>query len=405
MRIVHVNFSDSEGGAAIAVKRTHELLLREGIDSLLLVIENKNNFTNTYSLRQSLLTMIKTIVKKTLSRQLKYIFKTDNRNTHSLNLIPSNLVKKINELKPDYVNLNWIGNETISISDISKIKSPVMWTLHDMWPFCGAEHYSNNQRYITGYTKLNKPINDSGIDINKIIYNKKIKYYKNISKIICSSDWIYNCAKESFLFKDKKLKQIPLFIDSKFWKPLDKKFSKNSLDINEDQKVILFGADNFISNERKGFKFLSEVFKKFDIPNEYKILLFGCGKEHNFNHINKNIINLGLVRDEYTLRLLYSASDVVVVPSQIEAFGQVAYEAIHCGSPCVVFQDTGLASIIDHEVNGYIAKKNSVEDFTSGIKWCLNNKDLTQKSININALKRFNYKNIVNDYINFITKQ
>lgn len=405
MRIIHVNFSDSEGGAAIAVKRTHELLLREGIDSLLLVIENKNNFTNTYSLRQSLLTIIKTKIKKTLSRQLKYIFKTNNKNTHSLNLIPSSLVKKINELKPDYVNLNWIGNETISISDISKIKSPVIWTLHDMWPFCGAEHYSNNQRYISGYTKSNKPINDSGIDINRIIYDKKIKYYKNISKIICSSDWIFNCAKESFLFKNKKLKQIPLFIDSKFWKPLDKKFSKNSLDINEDQKVILFGADNFVSNERKGFKFLSEVFKKFDIPNEYKILLFGCGKEHNFNHINKNIINLGLVRDEYTLRLLYSASDVVVVPSQIEAFGQVAYEAIHCGSPCVVFHDTGLASIINHEVNGYIAKKNSIEDFTSGIKWCLNNKNLTQKSININALKRFNYKNIVNDYINFITKQ
>ena len=84
MRIVHVNFSDSGGGAAIAVKRTHELLLREGIDSLLLVIENKNNFTNTYSLRQSLLTIIKTKIKKTLSRQLKYIFKTNNRNTHSL---------------------------------------------------------------------------------------------------------------------------------------------------------------------------------------------------------------------------------------------------------------------------------------------------------------------------------
>jgi len=405
MRIVHVNFSDSGGGAAIAVKRTHELLLREGIDSLLLVIENKNNFTNTYSLRQSLLTIIKTKIKKTLSRQLKYIFKTNNRNTHSLNLIPSGIVKKINELKPDYVNLNWIGNETISISDISKIKSPVIWTLHDMWPFCGAEHYSNNQRYISGYTKSNKPVNDSGIDINRIIYNKKIKYYKNISKIICSSDWIFNCAKESFLFKNKKLKQIPLFIDSKFWKPLDKKFSKNSLDINEDQKVILFGADNFVNNERKGFKFLSEVFNKFDIQNEYKILLFGCGKEHNFDHINKNIINLGLARDEYTLRLLYSASDVVVVPSQIEAFGQVAYEAIHCGSPCVVFNDTGLTSIIDHKVNGYISKKNNIEDFTSGIKWCLNNKNLTQKSININALNRFNYKNIVNDYINFITER
>ena len=33
MKIVHVNFSDSVGGAAIAVKRFHDLLLKEGIDS------------------------------------------------------------------------------------------------------------------------------------------------------------------------------------------------------------------------------------------------------------------------------------------------------------------------------------------------------------------------------------
>jgi len=405
MKIVHINFSDSIGGAAIAVKRTHELLLREGIDSHLLVIENKENLSNTYSVDNTLFTTFKIKIKKVLSRQLKYIFKTDNKNTHSLNIIPSNLVKKINELKPDFVNLHWIGNETISISDISKIKSKIIWTLHDMWPFCGAEHYSDNQRYITGYTKLNKPDNDSRIDINKIIFNKKKKYYKNISKIICSSDWIYNCAKESFLFKNKEIKQIPLLIDSKFWKPLDKNFSKTCLDINKNQKVILFGAENFVNNKRKGFAFLREVFAKFEFPNEYKILLFGVSKKHNFEHINKNIINLGLIRDEHTLRLAYSASEVVVIPSLIEAFGQVAYEAIHCGTPCVVSEGTGLTSVIENKINGYIAKKNNIDDYIVGINWCLNNKDSLQEEINARALKKFNYKNIIKDYIAFITKK
>ena len=405
MKIVHINFSDSIGGAAIAVKRTHELLLREGIDSHLLVIENKENLSNTHSVDNTLFATFKIKIKKALSRQLKYIFKTDNKNTHSLNIIPSNLVKKINELKPDFVNLHWIGNETISISDISKIKSKIIWTLHDMWPFCGAEHYSDNQRYITGYTKLNKPDNDSGIDINKIIFNKKKKYYKNISKIICSSDWIYNCAKESFLFKNKEIKQIPLLIDSKFWKPLDKNFSKTSLDINKNQKVILFGAENFVNNKRKGFAFLREVFAKFEFPNEYKILLFGVSKKHNFEHINKNIINLGLIRDEHTLRLAYSASEVVVIPSIIEAFGQVAYEAIHCGTPCVVSEGTGLTSVIENKINGYIAKKNNIDDYIVGINWCLNNKDSLQEEINARALKKFNYKNIIKDYIAFITKK
>lgn len=404
MKIVHVNFSDSLGGAAIAVKRFHDLLLNEGVDSLLVVCEKKINSNKIYSTDNSLFGKIKIEIKKTLGRQLKYFFKTDNKNTHSLNIIPSALIKIINKLKPDYVNLHWIGNETISISDIARIKSKIIWTMHDMWPFCGAEHYNNNSRYISGYTKFNRPVNDTGIDINKIIFNKKKKYYKNISKIICSSSWMYNCAKESFLFKNKQIKEIPLLIDSNFWRPLDKSFSKNSLDIKQDNKIILFGADNFINNKRKGFEFICNVFKKIDFLNNYKILLFGVNKEENFKHINKNIINLGLINDEYTLRLIYSASDVVVVPSEIESFGQIAYEAIHCGAPCVVFEDTGLTSVIEHEINGYISKKNNIDDFINGIKWCLNNKNLNQNLIHTKALNKFNYKNLIKEYTNFIAK-
>ena len=73
---------------------------------------------------------------------------------------------------------------------------------------------------------------------------------------------------------------------------------------------------------------------------------------------NKNIINLGIINDEHTLRLIYSASDLVMIPSIQEAFGLTAYEAIHCGTPCVVFENTGLASIIDHKISGYISKFN-----------------------------------------------
>ena len=43
----------------------------------------------------------------------------------------------------------------LSVSDIEKIKKPVIWTLHDMWGFCGAEHYTEDYRWQKGYTKLN----------------------------------------------------------------------------------------------------------------------------------------------------------------------------------------------------------------------------------------------------------
>ena len=36
-----------------------------------------------------------------------------------------------------------------------------------MWPFSGAEHYSDSNRYIEGYLKNNRNKDEKGFDINK----------------------------------------------------------------------------------------------------------------------------------------------------------------------------------------------------------------------------------------------
>ena len=216
MKIVHVNYSDKIGGAAIALRRFHNFLLENGIDSKVVVSEKNVDDDNILSINKTS-EIIKNTLKSSLSRQLKYFFKTENKNTHSLNLISSKNLSLVNSLKPDYVNLHWIGNETISISDINKIDSKIIWTLHDMWPFCGAEHYTIDQRYIEGYKKNNRPKYESGFDLNKYIWKKKIKNFKNIEKIICTSKWMYNCAKNSYLFKEKQIAEIPLVLDSELW--------------------------------------------------------------------------------------------------------------------------------------------------------------------------------------------
>ena len=77
----------------------------------------------------------------------------------------------------------------LSIKDISKIQKPIVWTTHDSWICCGAEHHpnilENDSRYINGYSKKNKPLTTKGIDICKKIWLKKKKYLnkKNITFI------------------------------------------------------------------------------------------------------------------------------------------------------------------------------------------------------------------------------
>ena len=90
-------------------------------------------------------------------------------------MIPNNIVK---QLDFDIVNLHWIGNNLIPINDIKKIKKPIVWTLHDMWPYTGSEHYSLQNRYIEGYNK-NKSGDLKGFDIERYCWNLKKHYPKN----------------------------------------------------------------------------------------------------------------------------------------------------------------------------------------------------------------------------------
>ena len=82
---------------------------------------------------------------------------------------------------------------------------------------------------------------------------------------------------------------------------------------------------------------------------------------------------IGRLNDDQTLALIYSAADVMVVPSYIESFGQTASEAQACGLPVVAFNSTGLKDIVSHKETGYLAKPYYWEDIYEGIKWILIN--------------------------------
>ncbi len=404
MNILHVNFSDSEGGAAQAVLRIHKLLLKKKINSKMLVCEKKDK-NDHIIFPSSRFEIAKINLKKKISRNLGFIFKTQNKNTHSINLIPSGLHRKINKLNPEWVNLHWIGNEMISIKEISKIRSKIIWTLHDMWPLCGAEHYTFDERFIDGYKKDNRPNYERKFDLNKFVWNTKVKYLNKVEKIICTSDWMYKKAKKSFLFKDKYIELIPLTIDKDSWKSFDKNYSKKLLGIEKNQKVILFGADNFLKNSRKGFQYFCNAIKilKQKSKINYKVLLFGEDIKTSGFSI-ENYKNLGYVNDEHTLKLIYSAADVTVIPSILESFGLVALEAIHCGSPCVVFNQTGLTSLIEHKKNGYISDYKSNESLAEGILWCLEHFVNSEDKIREFAINKFDQDIFIKNYLNFLKR-
>ena len=374
MKILHIGYSDTLGGASIAMMRLHYSFKKFKFNSKVLVGQklssdesiigpnSKNeNFFNEFKIK--------------LARQKKYFYKHDGKYSHSLNIFNSDILKKVELINPDIVNLHWINNELISIKQISKIKIPIVWTFNDMWPMCGGEHYSDNQRFIKGYDITDKETSERGLDLNRFLWNMKSKYWSNnIKQIVCISNWLKKKTLDSKLFRNHKINYIPCAIDNTKWFPVNKIEAKKKLKLPEDKLVLLFMSTNGIKDFRKGFEYIENYLKSSNITKD-KIILLNIGNNNNLKIQGIEIININKTFNgsPKELRLYYSASEILLAPSILEAFGQVAVEAASCGTPSIGFVNTGLADAISHRYSGYLAKYKDQNDFNNGLNWIIKN--------------------------------
>ena len=377
MKILHLNYYDIRGGAAIASNRIVSGLntLNKKNKNILLVFEKKYKNNKIICKTSNIDSKINNIKKK-ISFNLTKFQKIYSKYTHSLNIFNSNLLSIIDKIEPDIIHLHWINNEFISIKQIKELSKkgyPLVWTMHDMWPYCGAEHYTKEKRFINGYTKLNKTKSNYGIDLNRYIWELKKKYWKNISfEIICPSKWQLNNIKKSSLFCKNSAHFIPLGIDIKKFNTYKKKTAQRKLNLDTKYKYLLFGSTESPKNNRKGLDLLIKILNKdFFKENKFALLFYGKIEKYYKNKINipcYSILNIK-ENDYKKMSLIFSSIDMTLVPSRIESFGLIALESLACGRPVITFKKIGTSDLIIHRKNGFLANYLDMESFYRGIKW------------------------------------
>ena len=174
IKVLHINYSDIKGGAAIAVKRIHDAQKKIDIDSKIAVAEKYLDHKDVIG-PKSTFEEVKWKILNSINRKIGNLEKKERYDSNSYNLVPNNFVKKINKISCDIINLHWIGNNLIPIKDLKKINKPIVWTLHDMWAYTGSEHYTKSFRFIEGYNKKNKPRELIGYDFEKYCWSLKKK--------------------------------------------------------------------------------------------------------------------------------------------------------------------------------------------------------------------------------------
>ncbi|THE09065.1 glycosyltransferase, partial [Bacillus timonensis] len=238
---------------------------------------------------------------------------------------------------------------------------PIVWTLHDCWPFTGHCVYFdfvNCPRWKTGcYECPQKSTYPSSLMLdksNKNFFDKKEIFtgVKNMT-IITPSKWLADLVKESFL-GNYKVKVINNGIDLDLFKPTESIFRKK---YKLENKFVILGVASPWS-KRKGFESFIQLAKY--LSEDERIVMVGL-TEKQIKHLPSNIIGINRTDSVQELAEIYSMADVFVNPTLEDNFPTTNLESLACGTPVITFNTGGSVEAIREEKTGYIVKKGDIK--------------------------------------------
>jgi len=409
-KVVHLSTSDLNGGAAIAAFRIHNAQLKSGINSKFLVQSKLSDNSSVISLVQSPLDKIKYRVRsfgdKLFAKTLSitdwdaFTFPYFGLDVSGNDIVKESDILILHQTCSGFLSLN-------SISKLTELKKPIIFTLHDMWPFTGGCHYNNYcENYYNQCGICPQLKSSSGNDFSFKIHKRKKSIYKKLNlNIVTSSNWLNKEAEVSSLLGENSIKTIYTPIDTDTFKPRDKLFSRRELSLQPDKTLILIGAMN-LNIKRKGIEYLISALKiinkdKPELIKNLDTIIFGSLDESILSEIPFKVHQLGKINDENKLVDCYNAADIYVTPSLQDNLPNTVIESLSCGTPVVAFNTGGMPDMIEHLENGYLAELKSSNDLAAGMVTLLSDtKELLKmkEKCRDTALEKFNEETIANQY-------
>ena len=370
MKVLHIVAGTLTGGAARGAYWLHRGQREIGIDSKILT-DSQDNLedpsvvsiarTPTRKLKLTLLRRLATLSLAPYPKRKPWLFHTGWEG--------EDVAKHPSYRDADLIHLHWI-NGLASIRQLRKIKKPVVWTLRDMWPLTGGCHYALGcDRYESGCGNCPQLASNSPWDLSRLVAaNKRASLPANL-RPIGISQWLSDCAARSRIFSGIPIDTISNNVDTREFFPVPPLLARQVLGIPTNARVILVAAQR-LDLFYKGFELFFEALRSLRTADVH-VLSFGEAGSAPADAFGVAHIHLGFLTDTISLRLAYSAADVFVAPSRMEAFGKTLTEAMACGTPVACFDATGPKDIVEHQVSGYKAVPFDPADLAQGIRWIL----------------------------------
>ena len=151
---------------------------------------------------------------------------------------------------------------------------------------------------------------------------------------------------------------------------------KNQFGMSSQHINLVFPSSG--NKKMKGHYLLLEAMELLE-TNRYTLFLAGLNEQPN----RSNVRALGFVKD---MSALFSAADLLILPSYYEAFGLVVVEALACGTPVVVSKYVGSSELITDK-EGIIYQQQSPQILAEAIEEATKKKfDITEYFVQKNQL-------------------
>lgn len=255
------------------------------------------------------------------------------------------LVQWIERIKPDIIHLHnfhgdWLHVETLFRYLKSK-NIPVVWTLHDCWPFtgrcshfvlCGCEKwksgcYGCKNKMVYPYTYF--------FDFSKQMYADKKNWFCGLknTRIVTPSAWLSGYVNESFL-NQYDVGVLHNGIDTThFYRKIVRVFPN----IDMSKRIILGVANTWTKN--KGiydFIHLNELISH----EQYQIVLVGVNNRTK-KMLPSDIVTIAHTNSTDELAELYSLAMCYVNMTYLDNYPTTNMEAQCCGTPVITYLTGG----------------------------------------------------------------
>jgi glycosyltransferase involved in cell wall biosynthesis len=280
----------------------------------------------------------------------------------------------------DVLHLHWINQGFLSLRQLARLGTlgkPIVWTMHDMWPFTGGCHHA---RQCTRYTHacgqcpyLRWPADG---DLSNRVWRRKQRFFPKKMHFVACSEWLATCARQSSLLADYPIAVIPNPIDTEAFAPptaADRAAFRHQIGAAPDTRLLLFAAMS-ISNPRKGFDYLRSalhVLRQRRPDLAVAVVAIGKSQPGELDGLPYPVHDLGLVRDAALMARTYGSVDAFVTPSLEENLPNTIMESMACGTPAVGFRVGGIPEMIGDHQHGRVTPLRDADALADALAWVL----------------------------------